>query len=75
MAPGAVGDEEGVGGAGDGDLAAVVGAVVIGADQDQVGQFGGAAVFPVPQVVGVQAAGGATAGDRAAAVAVFEGAA
>ncbi|ETA90801.1 hypothetical protein MAHJHV35_43370 [Mycobacterium avium subsp. hominissuis] len=37
MAPGAVGDEEGVGGAGDGDLAAVVGAVVIGADQDQVG--------------------------------------
>lgn len=36
MAPGAVGDEEGVGGAGDGDLAAVVGAVVIGADQDQV---------------------------------------
>ncbi|WP_231110712.1 DUF222 domain-containing protein [Mycobacterium avium] len=40
-----------------------------------LGQFGGAAVFPVPQVVGVQSAGGATAGDRAAAVAVFEGAA
>ncbi|ETB15472.1 hypothetical protein O983_28235 [Mycobacterium avium 09-5983] len=29
----------------------------------------------MPQVVGVQSAGGATAGDRAAAVAVFEGAA
>jgi hypothetical protein len=40
-----------------------------------LGQFGGAAVFPVPQVVGVQTAGGPTAGHRAHGVAVFEGAA
>lgn len=52
----------------------MVQAVVVGADQHQVGQFGFAAVFPVADVVGVQAAGGATAGDDAAAVAVFQGA-
>ena len=64
-----------VGGSGDGDDAAVVQPVVIGAHQDQVGQFGWAAVFPVPDVVGVQTAGGAAAGHRAGAVAVLEGAA
>ena len=41
----------------------------------EVARFGGAAVFPVPQVVGVQAAGRAAAGHRAAGVAVLEGAA
>ncbi len=64
-----------VGGSGDGDDAAVVQPVVKRADQDQVGQLGGAAVFPVPDVVGVQTAGGPAAGDRAAAVAVLQGAA
>ena len=47
--------------------------VMIGADQHQVVQLGGAAVFPVPDVVGVQTAGGATTGHRAAGVAVLEG--
>ncbi len=67
-----VGDGEVLGGAGDGDQAAVVCPVVIGAEQDQVGQFGGSAVVPVPDVVGVQSAGGPTAGHRAAAVAVLQ---
>ncbi len=49
--------------------------VVIGAQQDQVGQLGGAAVFPVPDVVGVQTAGGPAAGNHAAAVAVLQRAA
>nr|WP_308204503.1 hypothetical protein [Mycolicibacterium goodii] len=49
--------------------------MVVGADQDEVGQFGESAVFPVDDVVGVQAAGGAAAGDHAAAVAMFQGAA
>ena len=47
--------------------------VVIGADQHQVGQLGGPAVFPVPEVVGVQTAGGPAAGNRAGGVAVLEG--
>ena len=46
--------------------------MVIRAQQHQVVQLGGAAVFPVPDVVGMQAAGGAAAGDRAVAVAVLE---
>ena len=46
--------------------------VVIRAHQHQVGQFGGAAVFPVPDVVGVQTAGGAAARNGAAAVAVLQ---
>src|SRR6476620_2015146 len=70
-----VGDDEVLGGSGDGDVTAMVGPVVIRADQDQVPQFGGAAVFPVADVVGVQPAGGAAARDHTAAVAVFEGAA
>ncbi len=49
--------------------------VVVRADQHQVVEFGGAAVFPVPDVVGVQAAGGPAAGHRAGGVAVFERAA
>ena len=49
--------------------------VVIGAQQHQVVQLGGAAVFPVPQVMGVQTAGGATAGNRAHGMAVLERAA
>src|SRR4029079_2583650 len=72
---GAVGDDEIVWGCADGDDAAVVQPVVIGADQHQVGQVGGAAVFPMLEVVGVQAAGGSAAGDHAAAVAVCQRAA
>jgi hypothetical protein len=49
--------------------------MVIGAYQYQVGQFGRAAVFPVLDVVGVQTAGGSAAGDRAAGMAVLQGAA
>jgi hypothetical protein len=48
---GAVGNEEIVCGSGDGDAAAVVQPVVVGADQYQVGQLGQSAVFPVPDVV------------------------
>ena len=55
--------------------AAVVQPVVIRAYQHQVGQLGGAAVFPVPDVVCVQTAGGTTAGNRAHGVAVLERAA
>ena len=62
-------------GSGDGDDAAMVQPVVIGADQHQVVQLGGPAVFPVPDVVGVQTAGGPAAGNRARGVAVLKGAA
>ena len=70
-----VGDDEVLGGSGDGDDAAMVGPVVMGADQDEVVEIGGAAVFPVPDVVGVQTAGGPAAGYHAAVVAVLESAA
>ena len=49
----AVGDDEVVGGSGDGDDALVVQPVVVGADQHQIVQLGCSAVFPVPDVVGV----------------------
>jgi hypothetical protein len=67
-----VGDHEVLGGSGDGDDAPMVGPVVMGADQHEVVQFGGAAVFPVLDVVGVQTAGGPASGHPAAAVAVLE---
>ena len=66
---------EGVGGSGDGDDAAMVQPVVIGTHQHQVVQLGGAAVFPVPDVMGVQTAGGPAPGHRAGGVAMLEGAA
>nr|CRL73477.1 hypothetical protein CPGR_01114 [Mycolicibacter nonchromogenicus] len=53
----------------------MVQAVVVGADQYQVVWVGGAAVFPVSDVVGVQAAGGSAPGDGAGPVAVLEDAA
>ena len=46
--------------------------VVIGAEEHEVGQLGRAAVFPVPDVVCVQTAGGSAAGNRAGGVAVLE---
>ena len=49
--------------------------VVVGAHQREIVQFGGAAVFPVPEVVGVQTAGGPAAGNHAAAVTVLQRAA
>ena len=49
----AIGDAQPLGGSGDGDDAAVMQPVVIRAQKNQVGQFGGAAVLPVPDVVGV----------------------
>ena len=73
--PVAVGDGQVGGGAGDGDTAAMVKPVVIGTQQHKVGQVGGAAVFPVPDVVGVQTSGGPTTRNDARAVAVLQGAA
>ena len=50
--------------------------MVIGTHQDEIVQLGGSAVFPVDQVVGVQAAVGAAAGDHTRPViAVLEGSA
>jgi hypothetical protein len=49
--------------------------VMIRADQHQVGQLGGTAVFPVPEVMGVQTTGGSTARNRARAVAMLQRAA
>ncbi|MDT5216734.1 MAG: hypothetical protein QOK18_4973 [Mycobacterium sp.] len=46
--------------------------VVIRAHQRQVVEFGETAVLPVPDVVGVQTAGGPAAGHHAAAVTVLE---
>ncbi|VAZ99828.1 hypothetical protein LAUMK35_04466 [Mycobacterium pseudokansasii] len=48
---------------------------MIRAQQHQVGQLGGPAVFPVTDVVGVQTTGGATARNRAAGLAVLQRAA
>ena len=73
--PAAVGDDEIVCGSGDGDDAAVVQPVVIWADQHQVGQLSGAAVFPVPDMMCVQTAGGTTARHRACRTTVLERAA
>src|SRR6185312_12819114 len=70
-----VGDVQSACGSGDGDDAPVVQPMVIRAEQYQVGQLGGAAVFPVSDVVGVQTTGGTTARNRAHAVAILEGAA
>jgi hypothetical protein len=67
-----VGDHEVRSGTGEGDAAAMVQAVVIRTQQHQVVQFGRAAVFPVPQVMGVQTAGGPATGHRAAAVAMLQ---
>ena len=49
--------------------------MVIRADQHQVAQLGGTAVLPVPDVVGVQTAGGPTARNRTGGVAVLQRAA
>ena len=46
-----------------------------GAHQHEIGQVGGAAVFPVPEVVSVQTAGGPAAGNRAAAITMLQRAA
>ena len=64
-----------MGGAGDGDAAAVMQPVVIRADQHEVVQIGRPAIFPMHDVMGMQSTGGATARRHTAAVAVFEGAA
>jgi hypothetical protein len=49
----AVGDDQPIRGPGEGEAAAVMQPVVERAEQHQVGQFGGAAVFPMLEVVGV----------------------
>jgi hypothetical protein len=70
-----VGDDQAGGGAGDVDAPAVVQAVVVRAEQGQIDQLGDATILPMPNVMSLQAAGGPAAGDRAASVAVFQGAA
>jgi hypothetical protein len=57
---------------GDRDATAMMQAVMEGTHQHEVDQFGGSAVLPVPDVVGVQPAGGPAPGDHAAAVAVLQ---
>ena len=47
--------------------------VMVGAQEHEVVQFSGAAVFPVLDVVGVQTAGRPAAGHRAGGVAIFQG--
>ena len=60
----------------DGPVAVVEVSVVVAAEQDGVVEAGGAAVGPVPDVVGVAPAGwSVAAGERAAAVAQHQGAA
>src|SRR6185312_9077298 len=66
------GDGEVVRGAGDGDDASMVQPVMIWTQQHQVGQLGQAAVFPVPNMVGMQTAGSPTTGHRTGCVAVLE---
>ena len=68
----AVGDNEIVGGSGDGDAAPVVQPMVIRTHQHQVEQFGKTTIFPVPDVVCMQTTGGPTAGNRAGGMAVLE---
>ena len=51
----------------------MVQAVVIRAHQDEVVQLGGAAVFPMPDVVGVQTTSGAATGHRTRGITVLEG--
>ncbi len=70
---GAVADRQRVSGSGDGDDAPMVQPMMIGAQQHQVVQLGGAAVLPVPDVVGVQTPGGATPGHRAGRMAILQG--
>ena len=49
--------------------------VMGGAYQHEVGQFGGPAAFPVPDVVSMEPAGSSATGNHARTVAVLEGAA
>ena len=69
---GVIGDGQLIGGPGDGDDATMVQPMVIRAQQHQVGKVGGAAVFPVPNVMSMQTTGGATARNRTAGIAVLE---
>src|SRR6266511_2565898 len=65
-----------VGGDADGPVLVVCGVVVSGAEEDGVVQVGGAAVGPVPQMVGVAPAGGqVAAGEGAARIPQGQGAA
>ena len=57
-----VGDDELVGGPDEGDPAGVVQPMVVRADEDEIVQLGQAAVFPMSEVVGVQAGWGVSDG-------------
>ena len=67
-----VGDDELVGGPNEGDPAGVVQAVVVRTDEDEVVQLGQAAVLPMNQVMGVQAAGRAAAGHHTTAIPMLQ---
>src|SRR4030081_928338 len=69
---GPLSDDEMVCGSGDGDAASMVQPVVIRAYQHQIEQLGGAAVFPVPNMVCVQTAGGTTTRNRTRWMAVLQ---
>jgi hypothetical protein len=67
-----VGDDEVVGGSGDGDVTPMMSPVVMGADQNQIVQLGEPAVLPVPDVMGMQTARRPAPGNYAATVSVLE---
>ena len=67
-----VGDDELVRGPGQGDPASVVQPVMVRADEDEIVQLGQAAVLPMLEVVGVQAAGRAAAGHHTTAIPMLQ---
>jgi hypothetical protein len=70
-----VGDRQVLGGSGDGDDPAMMSPVMVRTDQDEIVEFGGSAVLPMHDVVGVQTTGGSATGDHAAAITMLQHAA
>ena len=68
-----VGDDELVGGAGDGKDAAMMQPVMVRTHQHQVVQLGGATILPMADVMGVQTTGGTATRDRTRGMAMLEG--
>ena len=69
----AVGDGQVVRGSGDGDDPSMVQPMVVRTHQDEVVQLGGAAVFPMADVMGVQTTSGAATGHRTRGMAMLQG--
>jgi hypothetical protein len=70
-----VGDDETVRGSGDGDDPAMMSPVMVRTDQDEILEFGGPAVLPMPDVMGVQTTGGPTTRYHTAAITMLQHAA